>query len=301
MAEFLAFFFPQVYDLIDWTREYQSLDKELQQITPNAEAGERVADKLFQVWRRDGEATYILIHIEVQSQEDSQFMERMYIYHYRSFDIHKQVISLAILGDERQNWRPNSYSYELGGCSVRFEFPTAKLLDYEGLWENDPENFNVFAALVVAHLKTKATTQNAEERERWKWNLVQSLYERGYNQEKIIRLFRLIDWMMTLPASIQQSFESKFKSYQEERKMPILSNIELRAMEAGRQEGTLRTARESVLEVLEVRFNEVPPALRTLINQIEDISRLKQLLISAISIDSLADFQQIMESNRPAN
>ena len=115
--------------------------------------------------------------------------------------------------------------------------------------------------------------------------------------------------MMTLPASLQQNFGSKFKGYQEERKMPILSNIELRAMEAGRQEGiqagiqegTLRSARESVLEVLEVRFNEVPPALRTLINQIEDISRLKQLHISAISINSLADFQEIMESSRTAN
>ncbi|WP_277989807.1 hypothetical protein [Phormidium pseudopriestleyi] len=43
-----------------------------------------------------------MIHIEVQSQEESQFPERMYIYHYRSFNIQKKVISLAILGDSKK-------------------------------------------------------------------------------------------------------------------------------------------------------------------------------------------------------
>lgn len=73
------FFFPKVHPLIDWTRLPQSLHKELQQIAPESEAGLRVADKLFQAWRPDGEETWILVHIEIQSQEQSDFAERMYI------------------------------------------------------------------------------------------------------------------------------------------------------------------------------------------------------------------------------
>jgi hypothetical protein len=224
----------------------------------------------------------------------------MYVYHYRSFDLHKKVISLAILGDERPSWRPNSYSYALGGCSVRFEFPTAKLLDYESQWESLQANLNPFAFLVMAHIKTKATTGQAEERETWKWSLVQSLYERGYTENDIIQLFRLFDWMMTLPESLQQSFDTKLKAYQEERQMPILSNIERRAMEAGRQEGilegSLETARAAVLDVLTVRFEQVPSNLSERINKITDISQLRQLLQQAISISSLTEFEQLIES-----
>ncbi|WP_324635124.1 transposase [Phormidium sp. CCY1219] len=229
----------------------------------------------------------------------------MYIYHYRSFDIHKKVISLAILGDDRPSWRPNSYRYELGGCSMHFQFPTAKLLDYENQWSILQESPNPFAFLVMAHLKTKATTSNAEERERWKWELVQNLYERGYTENDIIKLFRLLDWMMTLPESLQQSFDTKLQAYQEERQMPILSNIERRAMEAGRQEGRqegmLQTAREAVLEVLTVRFNSVPSELRARVNQITDIPTLKQLLQQAISIASIAEFEQLLDANSTAD
>ncbi|NES22649.1 MAG: hypothetical protein F6K41_27955 [Symploca sp. SIO3E6] len=51
--------------------------------------------------------------------------------------------------------------------------------------------------------------------------------------------------------------------------MPVLSHMELRAI--------LQNARESVLDVLEVRFAAVPPELIEAINQIEDASVLKQL------------------------
>ncbi|WP_242541156.1 hypothetical protein [Phormidium pseudopriestleyi] len=40
LEPFLAFFFPQVHEVVDWSRGYESLDKELQQITPSATSGE---------------------------------------------------------------------------------------------------------------------------------------------------------------------------------------------------------------------------------------------------------------------
>ncbi len=88
-----------------------------------------------------------------------------------------------------------------------------KLLDYERQWENLEANTNPFAMIVRAHLKTKATTRNLEEREQWKWNLVSSLYEGGYNREEIVRLFQFIDRMMTLPFELQQSFEKRLSRY----------------------------------------------------------------------------------------
>ncbi len=76
--------------------------------------------------------------------------------------------------------------------------------------------------------------------------------------------------------------------------MPLLSRMELRAMQAGIQQGTLRNARESVIEVLEIRFEVVPPELIEAINEIEDTSFLKQLHRQAIALDSLEAFQQFI-------
>ena len=38
---------------------------------------------------------------------------------------------MAILGDERPSWRPQSYGYALDGYRLSLEFPTVKLLDYQ--------------------------------------------------------------------------------------------------------------------------------------------------------------------------
>jgi hypothetical protein len=52
---------------------------------------------------------------------------------------------------------------------------------------------------------------------------------------------------MTLPDELQQSFEEQVRRYQEERQMPLLSRMELRAMQEGIEQGTVQNARESVL------------------------------------------------------
>ena len=57
----------------------------------------------------------------------------------------KPVISLAILGDERVNWRPDSYNYTIAGCEVSLKFPTVKLLDYEESWSELEASSNPFA------------------------------------------------------------------------------------------------------------------------------------------------------------
>src|SRR5439155_8623481 len=83
---FLQFFFPRVHELVDWERGYESLDKELQQVVREAAVGKRLADKLFQVWLKDGQEAWVLVHIEVQSQHEEEFVERMYVYNYRLYD-----------------------------------------------------------------------------------------------------------------------------------------------------------------------------------------------------------------------
>ncbi|MBD1940746.1 Rpn family recombination-promoting nuclease/putative transposase [Coleofasciculus sp. FACHB-712] len=135
-TDFMAFFFPQAYADINWSQGYEFLDTELQQVVRDAELGRRRVDKLVKVWRQNGEETWVLIHIEVQSKVDANFAERMYVYNYRLFDRYRrQVASLAVLADEQASWRPQSYGYEIWGARVSLLFPTVKLLDYRCLNE----------------------------------------------------------------------------------------------------------------------------------------------------------------------
>jgi hypothetical protein len=132
---FLAFFFPEIQAEIDWTRGYEFLDQELQQLIRESEIGKQFVDKLIKVWLNDGKETWLLIHLEIQSQVDAGFARRMFSYHYRIFDRYNQeVVSLAILGDSQASWRPQEYSYGRWGCRLSLQFPIVKLLDYEPRW-----------------------------------------------------------------------------------------------------------------------------------------------------------------------
>ncbi|MFM6592912.1 MAG: hypothetical protein ACKPJH_09665 [Dolichospermum sp.] len=296
---FLTFFYPEIYQQIDWTKTPISLDKELEQITASGDSKTRHADKLFQVWLLDNQEVWILIHVEVQSQYDKEFSQRMFIYNYRAFDLYqKPVISLAILGDETKSWRPSSYKYGLGNSQLIFNFSIVKLLGYQ--WEELEQSNNIFAIVVMAHLKTKATNSNLSAREQWKWNLARLLYEKGYNRKEIVDLYKVIDLMMALSEDLQLSFDQKFANYQEERKMPLVTNIERRAIERTRKETRKETQKENIIKFVQMRFGDIPQSLLENINQIDDISLLEQLLLSTIRVSSLEEFAQLVNSNLPA-
>jgi hypothetical protein len=60
------------------------------------------------VWLNGGQQIWLLLHLDVQSQSEPEFEERMFTYSIRIFDPFRQVpISLAILCDESLSWRPN--------------------------------------------------------------------------------------------------------------------------------------------------------------------------------------------------
>ena len=151
--EFMLFFFPEAHREIDWSREPEFLDQELQQVIRDAELGKRLVDKLVKIYRVGGEESWILIHLEVQAQEESDFAKRMYSYNYRIFDrYNRPVASIAVLGDEGINWQPKQFGYDLFGCRVDFQFPIVKLLEYKHRQADLEVSRNPFATVVMAHL-----------------------------------------------------------------------------------------------------------------------------------------------------
>ena len=132
LAPFLSLCFPQAYAEIDWVTPPQFLDTELQQIAPDERLGKQHVDKLIRVALREGGDAWLLVHVEVQSQFDRQFSERMFRYHARLYDRYqRQVVSLAILGDTDRIWRPTRFGYDRWGCELTLTFPTLKLIDLD--------------------------------------------------------------------------------------------------------------------------------------------------------------------------
>lgn len=159
-------------------------------------------------------------------------------------------ISLAILCDRNQNWRPDRYQFALAGTQLDFQFTRVKLLDYQPQWAVLAASRNPFAKVVMAHLKTQETRNNKAQRKVWKFSLVRQLYEEGYNRQEIQDLFRFVDWIMQLPKPLEIEFWQDVLAYEEERKMPYIANLERALAEQSREEGREEGRKEMIMNML---------------------------------------------------
>jgi hypothetical protein len=298
--EFTAFFFPDAHDDIDWGRGYEFLDKELQQVTRDAVLGQRQADKLVKVWRQGGDEAWVLMHIEIQSQGETGFAERMYGYNHRLYDrYHRQVASLAVLGDESKNWRPSHFGYHLWGCHVSFDFPVVKLLDYRDRWQELENSANPFAVVVMAHLKAQETRRNDQERSLWKLSLIRQLYQRGFGRQDVINLFHFIDWMMRLPDDLDNTVWQEVQRYEEANKMEYITSVERIGMRKGMQQGLEQGKREGLLRAirlgLDLKFGAAGLPLLSEINKIDDIVLLESIIDAIRTANSPDELRSVYQ------
>ena len=249
--EAIEFFFLDIANEIDWTMPIEFLDKEFQQLTPDSEIGKRFADQLVKVYRKGGDSLILLIHLEVQAEPEDLFPERIFTYLLRIFDyFHQPPISLAILCDTDANWRPNQYGFTTFGSSLQFNFTSVKLLDYAARWDELESTQNVFATVVMTHLKAQETKSSPTARKQWKLALIERLYERGYDRSAIINLFKFIDWLLILPEDAKISFWQELRTYEEERQMPYITSVE----QIGYDRGTTERERSIAVNLLKERI-----------------------------------------------
>ena len=193
-----------------------------------------------------------MIHLEVQGDPDADLAERLFVYNYRIFDRHRRpVVSLAVLADERAQWRPNQFGWQRWGCDVGIRFPSVKLLDYRARWAELEASPNPFAVVVQAHLKTQETRHAPQERYRAKLALAKSLYRRGWARGDILELFRFIDWMLRLPEELEEQLWSEIQTFETVEHMPYVTSVERIGIRKGIQEGIQQGIQQGVQQGLE--------------------------------------------------
>jgi hypothetical protein len=298
---FLSFFFPHIHDAIDWSQPVESLDKELLQVMPDAETGARFVDKLVKVWRLDGTAEWVLIHVEVQYQTVTTFPKRMFVYYYRLLDRYAQkVVSLAILGDQRADWRPDVYHEELWGCQLDFRYPVVKLADYETNWQALELHTNPFAIVVLAHLKARETQKDMAARKDWKFRIVRGLYQRGMPASDIRQLFRFIDWIMDLPEPLALAFDNDVFQLEQEKAMPYVTSIERHGIEKGIEQGIEQGKREGLLKAIEIGMRlKFGASGMTYLPEIQQIDTVHILESVADAIEGAASIDELRQKWKP--
>lgn len=297
--EFLLFFFPQAHREIDWTKQPEFLDKELQEVVRDAELGRRFADKLVKLYRTNGEENWILVHVEVQSQEEDDFPKRMFSYNYRIFDCYdREVASLAILGDERANWRPAQYGYQLFGCSVDFRFPVVKLVDYQQRLSELEASRNPFATVVMAHLAALETSGDRSERFRQKLALVRRLYSQGFERSDVLNLLAFIDWMLTLPLDLETEFKREVEQLEAEQRMQYVTSFERIGFQKGIEQSQ-NQVRQALLKSislgLKFKFGDRGQNLLPEIESISDVDLLETILETIDTASTVSDLRQVYQ------
>lgn len=288
--------FPHVWAAVDWSQGYEMLDKELQQIAPDAEAGKLLVDKLIKVWLLDGQEHWLLIHIEIQTTPEPDFAKRMYVYNYRIFDrYNRDVVSLAILADDRPNWRPALFESTRLGCALVFRYPIVKLLDFAGRLE---KHANPFALVVQAHLETQATRADPTQRLQSKIKLVRGLLDHGWDANRVFGLFRIVDWLMNLPELLGPLFWQEIREHKRETHMPFITTAERVGRDEGRQEGLVEGRitglQDAVLFGLDLKFSVTGQEWETAVRQIRDLAQLHTLLEKIHKCNAFADVQHLL-------
>ena len=278
-------YFPAMAAAIAWEHPLEFFDKELSQILGQTGRRNRVVDVLVRVRLRDGGAQWILLHLEIQTYFEEDFAQRLALYNSGLFWIFKErVVTLAVLADLREGWRPDEDRFQLADFESRTRFPVCKLIDRLATdWQDD---HSLPVQLARAQIAALRTAGDPEGRYRAKWQLVRNLYEIGYNAEQVRELFGLIDWMMHLRADLEERFKQELDELEESLQMPFVTSVERIAKAEGRAEGGATV----LLKHLSKRWGRLPEETQQQIQRLR-IEELADLGEAMLDFRSLHDLQ----------
>lgn len=292
--EFMLFFYPTLAQVVDWSIPYEVMDKELQAITKDAMVGKQFVDKLIKVKSKEGQEQFVLVHVEVQGEPQTNFPLRLYQYHYRLFDRYPiPVVTLAVLVDHHKNWRPTHYTNTVWGQEIiRFNFSTTKLLDYAENRTTLEQTDNPFGIVTLAQLAAAETRKNAQERYQIKFALTRRLYDKGLGRDAILNLYRFMDWVLSLPEDLEIRYNESIKQLEEEKSMEYITSAERIGMKKGYEQGLLQGEHKLLIRQLKKKFPTISDAYLKQVEQEQDESKLcawGDELVTAKTVEEVFD------------
>jgi hypothetical protein len=174
---------------------------------------------------------------------------------------------LSILTDTQGRFRPNGYERERWGCSLRFRFPTVKLLDWRDRAAALEADRNPFALVALAHLQ--ALAHRGPARKGAKLRLIRLLYAREYSREQILAWFRVLDWILRLPEDLEREFMDELIAFEEQENMPYVTSAERIGIQKGLEQGRQEGEAAILLRLIALKFGAPSEAVRERIEAAE--------------------------------
>jgi len=202
--DFLRFLVPNAEQYFDFSRKFEFLNQELEQLFP-PELGDyrtKAIDKLVKVYTTMGTEEWILLHIEVQGQYNRDFSKRMFRYFIRIFDKYeKPITAYAILTEPIIKMRENIFSLSCLGTELNYTFNLLKLREQDE--DELRKSKNPFAwAMLIAKSVVDSKAFKPEEREEFllavKIKLARELVFRKMPKAKRIALLNFLKFYVNL-------------------------------------------------------------------------------------------------------
>lgn len=197
----------------------------------------------------------------------------MFIYRYRIFDRYqKDIASLAILIDGRTQWRPTFYESSLWQSKVRMDYPILKLIDYRESKDELLKSRNPFALVILAQLSAIETKSDQPTRLITKIVLTKKLYQHGWKKEQILKLYRCLDAILSLPKPLELEYNNVIEAFEEKLNVAYVTTAERIGIEKGIQQGLEMGVAQGVQQgmqqgeiallksLLEHKFSSIPQA-----------------------------------------
>jgi flagellar biosynthesis/type III secretory pathway protein FliH len=143
------------------------------------------------------------------------------------------------------------------------------------------------------------TKGRAQQRKAWKFRLTKMLYERGYERQQILDLYRFVDWLIILPEMLEREFWQELQTFEEDRKVTYVTNAERFGFERGIQEGRQKGRQEGRQEGLD---RERALILRQLTRRLGLIAPAQETQVRSLSLTQLEDLgEALLDFTKPTD
>jgi hypothetical protein len=275
--DFIQFFLPTAYAEIDWSQPPEFLEQELHQIARRTKIGKLAVDKLVKVKLLAGVDAHVFVHVEVQSQPDPEFNQRMFLYNVELYRRRLQLVcSIAIFAGATADQPLGHFGFNIWGCSHDFRFPIVALAAFKARWSKLEASTNPFALVVMAHLRSQETQSDSQDRLRARLQLVRLLRKSHRSKEETHILLGFLEGLMALTDALESELYELEKQEEGEEAMELTTY----AQRLGREEGYKEGREEGIQE-------------GNSLAKIDDVACLEEFYMRLVRGASLEELRQL--------
>lgn len=295
LYEFLELLLPDVAAYVE-PDSLEFLDKEL--ITDVTAGSKHLADVLVKARFRGSDACLIL-HDENQSDPQSDFNERMFIYYGRIYEKYRlPIYPIAVFSyDEPMRPEPNTFEIDFPDRTVlHFEYAVIQLNRMD--WRDFLHRPNPVAAALMAKMRIAP-----EDRPIVKAECLRMIVNLPLNEARTQLLSGFVDTYLKLDAQEKVIFEeqiAEFAPQEEEKTMQIVTSWMEEGIEKGliqgRAEGLTEGQRSVIVKLLQKRCGKLSRAVTARLEALSS-AKLDELADALLDFASVNDLTAWLDTN----